>query len=97
VLARIPHDLRRRVEPHRLRVQQRRAENVGVVAFHPARGVGDQREGRGMAFGKAIAAEPLDLRDGMLGIFAAVVALDHSADKPVLEMRNPAGDLERRH
>ena len=35
VLARIAHDLRRRVKAHRLRVQQRRREGCRVVALDP--------------------------------------------------------------
>ncbi len=44
MLAGVAHDLRRRVEAHRLRVQQRAAEHVRMVALQPGRGIGDQRE-----------------------------------------------------
>ena len=54
----IAHDLRRRVEPHRLGVQQRAAEHVRMVAFHPRAGVRDQRETRRMALGKPIDPNP---------------------------------------
>jgi len=36
VLARIAHQLRGRVEAHRLRVQNGGKEYIGMVAFHPA-------------------------------------------------------------
>ena len=49
VLAGVAHDLRRRVEAHRLGVEQGGAEHVRVVALHPGRGIGDQREGGGVA------------------------------------------------
>ena len=61
MFARIADDLRGRIEPHRLGVEQGRAENVGMVALHPGRGIGDLGEARRMAFGKAVAAEALDL------------------------------------
>ena len=50
MLARVAHDLGRRVEAHRLRVQQRGAEDVRMPALQPGRGIGDQREGGGVAF-----------------------------------------------
>ena len=62
VLARVAHDLGRGVEAHRLRVQQRRAEHIRMPALQPGGGIGDQREGGRMAFGKAVAAEALQLR-----------------------------------
>ena len=67
VLPGVAHHLRRRVEAHRLRVQERAAEHVGMVAFHPGRGIGDQGEGGGMAFGKAVGAEAFELLEGALG------------------------------
>ena len=39
VLARVAHDLRRRVEPHRLRIQQRAGERRRMVAFQPGRDI----------------------------------------------------------
>ena len=92
VVARIPHDLRRRIEPHRLAVQQRGAENVRVVALHPGRRVGDQREARGVALREAVGAEPLELRKGPLGEGPLVALVDHPLDQLVLEVRDAAGD-----
>ena len=66
VLARVAHDLRRRVEAHRLAVEQRRGEDVGVVAFEPGRDIDEQREAGGMALGKAVIAEALDLVEAAL-------------------------------
>ena len=71
MLPRIPHHLRRGVEPHRLRVQQGGAEHVRVVAFHPGAGIGDQREGGCVAFGEAVGAEALDLLERAFGEFGA--------------------------
>src|SRR5688572_7954264 len=61
MIARIPDDLRRRVETHRLAVQQRARKHGGMVAFDPRRRVHEQRERRGVAFGEAVLTEPLDL------------------------------------
>src|SRR6185436_16338161 len=46
VAARVLHQLRRRVEAHRLAVEQPRAERRRVVALEPGRNVDQQREAR---------------------------------------------------
>ena len=60
-----------RVEAHRLGVEQRAGEDLGVVALQPGRGVGDQREARRVALGKAVLAEAADLLEDPLGELAA--------------------------
>ena len=67
MVARVAHDLGRRVEAHRLGVEQRRAEHVRMMAFEPGGGIGDQREGGRVAFREAVAAEALELAEGLLG------------------------------
>ena len=67
MLARVADDLGGRVEAHRLGVEQRRAEDVRMMMLHPGRGVGDLGEAGGVALGKAVAAEALDLLEGALG------------------------------
>ena len=57
VAARVLHQLRRRVEAHRLAVEQRRAERRRVVALDPGRDVDQQREARRVRFRKAVLAE----------------------------------------
>src|SRR4029077_11770107 len=61
VLARVADDLRRRVKPHRLAVEQGAGEDLGVETFDPARDVNEERKARGMALGKAIGPEAFDL------------------------------------
>ena len=51
----------RRVEPHRLRVEDRRAVLGRVVVPQVRGGVHDQREARRMALGKAVVGEGVDL------------------------------------
>ena len=97
VLARIAHQLRRRVEAHRLGVEQAAEEGVGVVALDPAADVGEQREAGGVALGKAVFAEALDLLEDALGVLARVALLDHPADQPLVERREAAAPLPRGH
>ena len=61
MLLRVAHDLRRRVEAHRLAVEQRGGEHIRIVAFDPGGDIDEVREARGVAFGKAVFAEALDL------------------------------------
>src|SRR3546814_8276066 len=67
LIAGIAHDLRRRVETHRLGVEQSGPEYVGMMMLHPARGIGDLRKDRCMAIRKAIAPDALDLLEGEIG------------------------------
>ena len=97
MLARVAHQLRRRVEAHRLGVEQAAEEGVGVMALDPAADVGEQREAGGVAFRKAVFAEALDLLEDALGVFARVALLDHPADQPLVERRQAAAPLPRRH
>src|SRR5205823_6441977 len=61
VLLRVADDLRRRVESHRLAVQQGAGEDIGMEALDPGRDIDQERKARGMAFREAVGAEPLDL------------------------------------
>ncbi len=97
VLLRIAHDLRRGIEAHRLAVEQRRGEHVGIAALHPGRGIDEQREARGMAFGKAVFAEAFDLAEAALGEIAGIAAPRHAFDELVAEILDGADPAERRH
>ncbi len=97
MLARVGDDLGRRIEAHRLGIEQSRAEYVGVVMLHPAAGISDLGERGGVAFGEAVAAEPLDLLECALGEVPGIAARDHPADQFVVEMADAPGQLERRH
>src|SRR3546814_16557763 len=61
VLAGVADKLGRRVEAHRLAVQQRGGEDRGIVMLHPGRHVDQQGEACRMALRKPIGAEALDL------------------------------------
>ena len=97
MLLRVAHDLRRRVEAHRLAVEQRRREHIRVMAFQPARGVDQIGEARGMAFRKAVFAEALDLLEAALGEIALVALRHHALDHLALERADGADPPERRH
>src|SRR6516164_1067129 len=63
VLSDVAHDLRGRIEAHRLCVEQGGCEDVRIPAFEPGRGVDQERKARRMAFRKAVFAEALDLTE----------------------------------
>ena len=95
--ARVADQLGGSVEAHGLGVEQSRAENLRMIIFHPGRGVGDLGEAGGVALGKAIAAEALDLLEGPLGEVLSVALGHHPADHILTEMAHPPGGLEGRH
>ena len=97
MIARIAHDLGGRIEAHGLRVQQSRAEDVRMVALEPRGGVGDQRERGGVALGESIAAETLQLAEGLLREVPLIALGDHAVDKLVAELRDASRMLEGRH
>ena len=97
VLARVAHDLRRRIEAHRLRVQQRRGEGVRIAAFEPGRGIDQEREARRVAFRKAVFAEAFDLLEAALGEVARIAVRQHAVDHLALERADGADALEGRH
>ena len=68
-----------------------------MVALDPAADVDEQREAGGVAFRKAVFAEALDLLEDALGVLARVALLDHPPDQPLVERRQAAAPLPRRH
>ena len=98
MVARVADQLRRRVKAHRLGVQDRRAEDVGIEGLEPAGGIDQQSEGGGVAFRKAVFAEPFDLLEAALGEF---LSDSRSATMPSIIrcaiVADRAGALEGRH
>src|SRR3546814_15007234 len=68
-----------------------------MMMRHPAVRIGDLRKTRGVALGKAVTAEALDLLERTLGELFRIAAPDHPPDKFVIEVRHSAGELECRH
>src|SRR6202045_955723 len=97
MLARIADDLSRGIKTHRLRVQERGAEDIGAMAFEPRGGIGDERKRSRVAFRESIAAKAFELREGALGKFLRVAAYRHAAHELVFEGGYPAGKFEGRH
>src|SRR5262245_24490162 len=97
MLLRITHDLRRSVETHRLTVEQRRREHIGIVAFEPGGGINNVGEARGMALGKSITAEAFDLPPAILREFLVVTVRSHSIEEFIAEAVDRSDTLERRH
>src|SRR5262245_33376896 len=93
----IAHDLRRRVEPHRLRIEEPRRESCRIAEFDPRRDIDEMGKARGMTLREAIFAEALDLVEAALGKAALIAALDHAGDHLLLEPPDGAAALEGRH
>ena len=66
MVASIADDLGRGIKTHRLRVQECRTECIRIMAFDVAAGVGNQREGRRMAFRKSVAAKAFELAEVLI-------------------------------
>ena len=91
---RVLHELRRRVEAHRLAVEQRGAERRRLVPLEPRRGVDQQREARRVRLGKAVFAEALDLLEDPLGEFLRVAAR-RACRRPAARSNVPSPPLRR--
>ena len=97
VIACAAHDLRRRVEAHRLRVEQRRGKRRRVMAFDPGRDIDEMGEARGVALGEAIFAEALDLIEAALGELGRIAARRHAAHHLLVQSVDGAAAAEGRH
>ena len=86
---RVVHQRLRRVEAHRLRVEQRRAERGGVVQLEPGRRVDQQREADRVRLGEAERGERLDLLVDLVGDRAGDAVGCH----PVVEADSHRVDL----
>src|SRR5262245_18850110 len=91
------HDLRRRVEAHRLRIEERGGKGGGVMAFEPGRDIDEMGEASGMALGEAVFAETFDLVEATLGEIGRIAARGHAADHLFPEAVDRATAAERRH
>src|SRR5688572_27310267 len=85
MLARVAHELRRRVEPHRLTVEQGARERCRLMTLEPRGVVYEQCKARRMRLGKTVFAEAEHLPVDALGEFPLVFALEHAVDELVPE------------
>src|SRR5690349_23952296 len=67
------------------------------MALEPRGAVHQQRETRGVGFGKTVFAETLDLAEDLSREAFVVAAHAHALDEPSLEMPEPAAPLPRGH
>jgi hypothetical protein len=91
------HQLGGAVETHGLRVEQRREKARRLVVLEPAAHGDQQREARGVAFGKAVVAEAEDLLEDGFGELGLVAVVGHAFDELLVEFFEPALALPRRH
>ena len=97
MLSSVPHQLRRRVEAHRLTVEQGRGERRGMPALEPGRDVDEERKARRVALGEAVAAEAPNAFEDLLGEGGRVAAGRHAFDEAAAELVDRvAGPLPRR-
>src|SRR4051812_41049013 len=97
MLLRITHHLRRRIKTHRLAVEQRSQEHIGVMAFDPGRGIDQKRKARGVAFRKTIFAKAFNLLEAVLDERAGVAAIAHALDETFSEKLHFARAPKGRH
>src|SRR3546814_18213710 len=88
VLACVADKLGRRVETHRLAVQQRGGEDRGIVMLHPGRHLDHKAESRRHALRKPKDAEAIDLREPTRGEVGRVAARDSPAPQVVTHRRS---------
>ncbi len=84
MLARIAHDLGRRIKPHGLGIQKSCREHLWMMAFKPCGNIDEVRKARRMAFGKTIFAKSLDLVEAVLGKRPVVATVHHAVDHLLL-------------
>ena len=94
MFTRVAHQLGGGVEPHGLRVEQRTGEDRLMVLLQPGRDIDQPREAGGVAFGKAIAAEALDLGKAALGEGPVVAPGQHPRHEPVAKGADGAHALK---
>ena len=97
MLTRIAHNLRRRIKPHRLTVQQTAGKGRRIMALHPTRHIDQLGKTRRMALGKSVIPEPLDLVETPRGEFLVIAALGHPPNHLLLEQLNRPTRSKRRH
>ena len=72
------HDLGGRIKSHGLGIEQRRGKGGRMMFLDPGGDVDQQREAGGMAFGKAVRAEALDLLEAGQDELFFIAARDHA-------------------
>ena len=97
VLPGVLHQLGGRVKPQWLAVEHGGQEFGRVMPFDPAAGVDQQGKRGGMALGKTIFTEPLDLLEDADGELFLVTPIRHAIDDLVVVLLQPALAFPSRH
>ena len=84
----ITHDLRWRIETHRLAVQKRCRKRRRMMTLQPCAGIYQERKTRRMRLGESIPRKPFDLLKHLLRECARVSTGNHPLLKRFAEARN---------
>ena len=84
----VTHDLRWRIETHRLTVQKRRRKRRRMMTLQPCAGIHQECKARRMRLGESISRKSFDLLKHLLRERARVSTRDHSLLKRFAEARN---------
>src|SRR5579862_2368668 len=95
--ARIAHQLRRRIESHRLTVDEGCAKCRRLVVLEPGGAVYEEGEARGVGFRKAVLPEPQYLIEYLMSEALGIAPLAHAIDQLALERFQAALALPGRH
>src|SRR5258708_19411800 len=95
--ARIAHQLSRRIEPHGLAIDERRAKRRGLVMFEPGGGVHEECKARRMRLRKSVFTEPQYLIEYLMCEAFGIPPLTHAVDQLTLERLQAALALPGRH
>jgi hypothetical protein len=79
----------RRVETHRLHVEDRGAEHRRLVTFDVCRRVGEQGERRRVRLGEAVVGEAFEHMEEAVGVLARDAVMHHSIHKPWIKFGHP--------
>ena len=97
MLARVAHNLGRRVKTHGLGIEQGGGEGGGMEFLDPRRNIDQQRKTGGMAFGETVRAETLDLLETVFREFWKITAASHAFYKSRTIIFDGADMAEGRH
>ncbi len=93
----VAHERVRRPEPHRLGVEQRRAERSRLVVLDPRRGVDEVGEAHRVRLGEAVVGERLHLHEQLVGGVAGDAPVGHAGVQACPELLHARRGTFRAH
>src|SRR5437868_1225041 len=97
MLSGIANELRRSIKTHRLAIDDRRTENIRIMAFDPSGHVHKNCKTGGVRFRKTVLAKPFNLTKASARKFFLVSTLQHATNELILESMNQSSATEGRH